>query len=255
MARVEYLSWAGRSVVSGLWPSLDIQTSCQRIHRRSWRRTFGRQFCMVCFGLPIRHFILNGHQIQQKLILAIIGGMILPYIPTTTQTFPHGRRGTTFIRTSHRAPALLQQSSTPASVCHSKIITDKELAVNFDFDASLKSDVDLFTTMVPALEKQAQAALFDETLAKEYLPDMKITWIACPQTTWTLAWGKVVVERRYEEHVKQNHQIRPIRFTEIEGANHFVSISVYGPHSWVVDMFAGSLGRAAEILENCCRNC
>lgn len=158
-------------------------------------------------------------------------------------------------------PDLTSRAGSAATVIDSskrlsfENMTDKELAVNFDFDASLKSDVDLFTTMVPALEKQAQAALFDETLAKEYLPDMKITWIACPQTTWTLAWGKVVVERRYEEHVKQNHQIRPIRFTEIEGANHFVSISVYGPHSWVVDMFAGSLGRAAEILENCCRNC
>ena len=106
-------------------------------------------------------------------------------------------------------------------------MTEEDLAVNFDLGATRRSDVLLVTAaMQPALEKQAQAALFNETLAKEFLPDMQVVWIACPQSMWSLEWSKVLIARQYEEHVKQKRHVRPIRFTEIEGANHFVSVVI-----------------------------
>jgi hypothetical protein len=107
-------------------------------------------------------------------------------------------------------------------------MTDEDFAVNLDLGASKRSDVLLLTTMLPALKKQAQAALFDETMAKEFLPGMEVVWIACPQSMWPLEWSKVLIARQYEEHVKQKHHVRPIRFIEIEGANHFVSIAIGG---------------------------
>jgi pimeloyl-ACP methyl ester carboxylesterase len=101
-------------------------------------------------------------------------------------------------------------------------MTDKDLAINLDLDASTRSDGYSCVGMRPTLERQAQAALFNETLAKDFLPDLQIVWIAATQSMWALQWGKVQIQRQYEEHVRQKHQVRPFRFTEIEGANHFV---------------------------------
>jgi hypothetical protein len=104
-----------------------------------------------------------------------------------------------------------------------KNMSEQDLAVNYDLNASTKSDVPVFTIMRPILEKQTQVAFYDETLAKEFVPALEIVWIACPQAMWALERAKFLTERDCEEHARQNHKVRPIRFTEIEGANHLVS--------------------------------
>ena len=40
--------------------------------------------------------------------------------------------------------------------------------------------------------------------------------------------SKVLIVRQYEEHVNQKRHARPLRFTEIERANHFVNIAIGG---------------------------
>jgi hypothetical protein len=108
-----------------------------------------------------------------------------------------------------------------------KNMTDEDLAVNFDIIAALKSDIPIVLSMLPALEKQTQAVFFDEKLAKEFLPALQVVWIGCPKSQWALEWCKVLMEREFEEHAKQKHQVRSVRFMEIEGANHLVSASMF----------------------------
>jgi hypothetical protein len=102
-----------------------------------------------------------------------------------------------------------------------KNMTNEDLAVNFGMDASMKGDIPM--CMLPALGKQTQAAFFNEKLAKEFLPALQIVWLGCSHSQWALEWSKVVIQREFEEHVKQKHEVRLIRFMEIKGANHFVS--------------------------------
>lgn len=106
-------------------------------------------------------------------------------------------------------------------------MSQNDLAVNFDWDAAKRSDIPCHLPLRSAFEKLTEAALFNEALAKKFLPGMQIVWIACPQSMWALEWCKVLFERRYEECIKENRQVRPIRFMEIEGANHFVSVPLY----------------------------
>jgi hypothetical protein len=140
----------------------------------------------------------------------------------------------TFVTTYYVNPDLTSRTGASSTTVDSskrpslQNMTDEDLAVNLDLGASMRSDVPLLTTMLPALEKQAQTALFDETLTKEFLPGMEVVWISCPQSMWPLEWSKVLIARQYEEHVKNKRHVRPIWFTEIEGANHFVSVSSGG---------------------------
>jgi hypothetical protein len=169
----------------------------------------------------------------------------------------------TFVTTYYVNPDLTSRAGASSTTVDSskrpslQNMTDEDLAVNLDLGASMRSDVPLLTTMLPALEKQAQAALFDETLTKEFLPGMEVVWISCPQSMWPLEWSKVLIARQYEEHVKNKRHVRSIRFTEIEGANHFVSVSIGGSllRSSYADVFTGSLGRAAEVLGYYRRHC
>ena len=49
-----------------------------------------------------------------------------------------------------------------------KNMTEKDLAVNFNLDATLTSDTPMFALLRPALEKQTKAALHDETSRKSF---------------------------------------------------------------------------------------
>jgi hypothetical protein len=121
------------------------------------------------------------------------------------------------------AAATTVDSSKPPSF---KNMTDEDIAINFDLNAALKLDVPMALNMLPALEKQTQAAFFNETLAKGFLPALQLVWISCRQSMWTVEWCKVLMERRFKELVRQKHLVRKIKFTEIEGANHFVRASI-----------------------------
>jgi hypothetical protein len=89
--------------------------------------------------------------------------------------------------------------------------------------------------MRPVLADQTQAAFFNNKMVKEFLSALRITWLSCPQSMWTLEWAKVLIERQYEERLRQKQQVRPISFISIPGANHFVSTFAFNPeiHSWL----------------------
>jgi hypothetical protein len=105
-------------------------------------------------------------------------------------------------------------------------MTDADIAVNFDLAAAMKSDGPICFHMLPATEKQTQAALFDEKLVQEFLPGLQIVWFSCPQAMWIIERAKVLIERKIEKHVTEKRQVRLIRFIEIPGANHFVRASI-----------------------------
>jgi hypothetical protein len=65
-------------------------------------------------------------------------------------------------------------------------MTDADVAVNFDLVAAMKSDGPICFHMLPATEKQTQAALFDEKLVQEFLPGLQIVWFSCPQAMWII---------------------------------------------------------------------
>jgi hypothetical protein len=105
-------------------------------------------------------------------------------------------------------------------------MTDADVAVNFDLVATMKSNGPICFHMLPATEKQTQAALFDEKLVQEFLPGLQIVWFSCQQAMWIIERAKVLIERKIEKHVVEKRQVRLIRFIEIPGANHFVCTSI-----------------------------
>ncbi|KIM92132.1 hypothetical protein PILCRDRAFT_113025 [Piloderma croceum F 1598] len=130
-------------------------------------------------------------------------------------------------------------------------MTDEDLAVNFDLVASLKSDAPICFHMLPANEKQTQAALFDETLTQEFLPGLQIVWFSCAQAMWIIGRAKVLIERKIEKDVMEKRQVRLIKFVEIPGANHFVRVSsVAFDFRYPINplIYTGALGRTREIL-------
>jgi hypothetical protein len=81
-----------------------------------------------------------------------------------------------------------------------------------------------FYPMQPTLKDMAQQVLFDEKFACKVLPKLEVVHIWCTRAQWYCVYGMMETERQYNEHVKQGHKVRPIRFIELEGANHFVRL-------------------------------
>ncbi|KAK1228857.1 hypothetical protein PQX77_008099 [Marasmius sp. AFHP31] len=67
----------------------------------------------------------------------------------------------------------------------------------------------------------AHNALFDEKTASSFFPKLSITYLYAPCSTWMCIVGYTETKRLYEERVERNEGIRPIKFVELEGANHF----------------------------------
>jgi len=105
--------------------------------------------------------------------------------------------------------------------CTIASMTEEEINVQFDATASSRSDFPLFTQMKPTLKIVTQKVLFDEKLASEILPRSQFVYISCTRSVWYCVYAMFETERRHKEHLKQGHKVRPIRFMEIEGANHF----------------------------------
>jgi hypothetical protein len=94
----------------------------------------------------------------------------------------------------------------------------------FDCVAANRTELPMFIfPMQPTLNVQAQKVLFDEKQVNEVLPKMEVVHIWCTRTEWSCVYGMMETERQYKECLKQGERVRPIRFVEIEGANHFVS--------------------------------
>ena len=90
--------------------------------------------------------------------------------------------------------------------------------------AAKRTEFPMFLPMQPTLKSQAQRVLFDEENAREVLPKTEVVHIWCSRTQWYCVYAMFETERQYKAHVKQAHKVRPIRFIEIKGANHFVSL-------------------------------
>lgn len=71
----------------------------------------------------------------------------------------------------------------------------------------------------------AKRALSDEKLTQSILPGVEIVFQFCDETNWFCAWGFIETERQYKENVAAGRKVRPIRFMDIKGTNHFVSIA------------------------------
>lgn len=106
-------------------------------------------------------------------------------------------------------------------------MTPDDLAVNVDLAAAAKCDFMVLQLFLAIAETQAEAALFNEQLARTILPELQIIWLACKNTPWALAWCKTLMQKKHQELIQQGCQVRPIKFIEIEGANHFVSAAGY----------------------------
>ncbi|TFK48120.1 hypothetical protein OE88DRAFT_1737831 [Heliocybe sulcata] len=101
-------------------------------------------------------------------------------------------------------------------------MTPAEYAKNFDGLAAARTEFPMFFPMQPALNEMGQRAFFDEDLVKSVLPRTEVAWQVCENTNWYCAFGFVEAERQYKENVAKGKKVRPIKFQEIKGANHFV---------------------------------
>jgi len=105
-------------------------------------------------------------------------------------------------------------------------MTEEETAVNFDPVAAARTETPMFFQMQPVLKILAQTCLFDEKVTSDVLPQLEVVHLFCAKAQWYCIWGMIETERQYKEHLNLGHKVRPIRFLEIEGGNHFVSLEI-----------------------------
>jgi len=103
-------------------------------------------------------------------------------------------------------------------------MTAEEMKFNVDGVAAGR-EVPMFSApMQSAIREMAKRALSDEDLTQSILPGVEIIFETCDETTWDCAWGFIETERQYKANVAAGRKIRPMRFIDIKGANHFVSV-------------------------------
>ena len=95
-------------------------------------------------------------------------------------------------------------------------MTEKETAVDFDPVAASRIQFPMFFQMQPVLKILAQRCLFDGKVTSEVLPQLEVVYIYCAKAQRYFIWCTIEMERRYNEHLKLGHNVRPIRFLEIE---------------------------------------
>ncbi|KDQ53356.1 hypothetical protein JAAARDRAFT_49830 [Jaapia argillacea MUCL 33604] len=101
-------------------------------------------------------------------------------------------------------------------------MTSEEMAANFDPLAATRTEFPMFFPMQPVLNTQSQKALFDEELAKTYLPNVEVVLMWGDKTTWCVMYGMIETTRLHKQNLADGKEIRPIRFIRITGGNHFV---------------------------------
>jgi hypothetical protein len=124
-------------------------------------------------------------------------------------------------------------------------MTEEELVSILDIPACTRSDFPMLGEIPirQVVREQARKALFDEVLAKEILPELQVVFIGAELTVLGCVWGKLVLQKKYADAVEQGRQARPIRFIEIKGANHFVSlVGITWTNTGRIFLNAGSLG-------------
>jgi pimeloyl-ACP methyl ester carboxylesterase len=101
-------------------------------------------------------------------------------------------------------------------------MTPQEMSFNFDGVAAARTEFPMFFQMQPTLKELAQLVLFNEKHTQEVLPNLQVVYISCMKAQWYCVWGMIETEKQHKENIAQGRMVRPIRFIEIEGANHFV---------------------------------
>lgn len=75
-----------------------------------------------------------------------------------------------------------------------------------------------------AMAGETHRALFDEKLVQTYFTRVKVTVISCRQSVWLCLWVTNRTQTLHNEFVKRGKKVRPTRFINVEGANHFVRL-------------------------------
>ncbi|KAF9257850.1 hypothetical protein L218DRAFT_935378 [Marasmius fiardii PR-910] len=77
----------------------------------------------------------------------------------------------------------------------------------------------------PIIRDARDKALFNESLAQGFLPKLSVLYLQASHSVWTTHLGHMEMYRIYGEHVERKDVVRPIRFVELKGGNHFVHVA------------------------------
>lgn len=101
-------------------------------------------------------------------------------------------------------------------------ITPEEMQESYEIEARTRFDVPFVMVMGSLVEEQARKALYDEDLVRDHFPAVDVVYLHCMQTMWEMVHCKFTVEGKSKELRGQGRRTRPIRFIDVEKANHFV---------------------------------
>jgi hypothetical protein len=106
-------------------------------------------------------------------------------------------------------------------------MTEEELISILEWPPAFRTDLPVLYGLPirPVIKEQTIKALFDEPLARDILPELKVVFIGSELTAFPCVWGKLVYETMYMNSVNQGRRARPIRFITLQGVNHFVSLA------------------------------
>ncbi|KAJ8092410.1 hypothetical protein PM082_023865 [Marasmius tenuissimus] len=84
-----------------------------------------------------------------------------------------------------------------------------------------RGDIPLLTQGQTVLENATQNVLFNEHIAKTFFPNLRIMYLYPPHSVWMCVLAYMETRRIYEE-LSTVRAIRPVKFVELKGADHFV---------------------------------
>lgn len=76
--------------------------------------------------------------------------------------------------------------------------------------------------MSTQLRQSAEKALFDESLAQTYLPNVSLNLITTGKTFWVCRWGIWNMRKTYDELIKEGKKLRKLKSAHLEECNHLV---------------------------------
>ena len=81
-----------------------------------------------------------------------------------------------------------------------------------------------FNVQESTLYEQYRAALSTPTSSSSLsLPNLKVSVIDATHTVWNIIWASWEIEKDIDRWRSEGRTVRPIDFSTIEGANHYVS--------------------------------
>lgn len=89
--------------------------------------------------------------------------------------------------------------------------------------STLRGDLPMIQPQMQlCIKHQTHRALFNPELAQTFCRDVQVVYLACTSSVWECVWSFMETEREYREQVVLGRRVRPIKFVEIKGGNHFV---------------------------------